>query len=183
MADEDLELDLSGGDEGGGGGKTKLIIIIAVVLLLVIGAAAFFLLGGDDAEDKKTDTSEAVEEAPEEAGEADAVDGEPGTEPIFVDLKEAFTVNFPGRKTHYLQLKLSMVSKKQTVIDAIVYHTPVISNNLLLIIASQPFKKLKTSKGRKALRQVLLEEVRKVVKDNAKLEGVDNLYFTNFVLQ
>jgi flagellar protein FliL len=172
MADEDLDLDLSEGEGGSGGGKKKLIIIIAVVILLVGGGAAFFLMGGEDSAEQ---TAEGDEEAEEKE--------KPLAEAIFVSLTPAFIVNFPGKKTRYMQIDLSVMSRKQEVIDAITYHLPVIRNDLLVTIGSQSLAKLKTAKGKDELRQILLDQLIKIISEQAELEGVENVYFTKFVMQ
>jgi flagellar basal body-associated protein FliL len=52
-----------------------------------------------------------------------------------------------------------------------------------LILSSQTLDALKTTKGKDELRALLLEEVKKVVSENAELEGVENIYFTGYVMQ
>ncbi|MBT5231585.1 MAG: flagellar protein [Methylococcales bacterium] len=175
MADEDLDLDLSEGDEESGG-KKKLIIIIVAAVILIGGAAAFFLMGG---EDTSTDP-DAAEESTEEA-----VDEGPISEvPIFAEIQPSFVVAFTSkRKVRYLQVSLSVVSRKQKVIDAVNFHMPVISNDVSLLIGMQKFSALKTTKGKNALRAALLAEIQRVVKENSELEGIDNVYYTSFIMQ
>lgn len=151
--------------------KMLLIIIIALVVVLVGGgAAAFFMLSGGD-KDKK----EGEAEASEEAAHAPA---------IYFDMKPPFIVNFQvnGRQ-RYVQVSLSVMTRKQAVVDLIQKHMPLIRNNLVMMLSSQDFEVLRTPEGKESLRQATLEDIQKIVTEETGEPGVEQVLFTNFVMQ
>ncbi len=172
--EEDLKLDTP--DNSAKPGKKKLlIIIIAVVLVLLIagGAAAFFLLSGD----KKA----------EDSGEPQAEAAAPAEVPIaltYHKLEPEFIVNFQvmGRQ-HFAQVGLIVVTKKQSVIDAIAVHNPMLRSEILRIIGEQGYEQLRTAMGKDELQKQLKEKLAALLKENANADGIDDVLYYNFILQ
>ena len=149
--------------------KMVLIIIIAVLVALLAGGgvAAFFMLSGGD--DKK---AEASEEAPKQ------------TPAIYFDFKPPFIVNFQVKgRQRYVQISLSIMTRKPAVVDALQKHMPLIRNNLVMAFSSQDFDVLRTPEGKETLRQTALEEIQKVLTEETGEPGVEQVLFTNFVMQ
>ena len=149
--------------------KMMLIIIIAVLVALLVGGgvAAFFMMsGGDDKE------SSAAEQTPTQ---------QPA---IYFDFKPPFIVNFQinGRQ-RFAQISLSIMTRKGSVVDALQKHMPLIRNNLLMVFSSQEFDALRTPEGKEMLRQQVLEEMQKVLNEEIGEPGVEQVLFTNFVMQ
>tara|TARA_R110002096_G_scaffold5085_31_gene23778 strand:+ start:2410 stop:2904 length:495 start_codon:yes stop_codon:yes gene_type:complete len=153
-----------------GGSNKKLIIIIAVVVLLALGGggAAFMLSGGDDA---------AV--AGEEAAPAAAAD------PIYIPLDPAFVVNFQDKnqKTKFLKAELNVVTYNEDVPEAVMKHMPAIRNNLILLFSRQLYEDLLPHEGKEVLRAEALAEVQSVIEKQVTGSGIEDLFFTSFVMQ
>jgi flagellar FliL protein len=164
MADED-NLDI-GEDSGKSGGKKKLIIIIALVVLLGGAAAAFFLFSGYG--EPKMSEEEALAKAPS----------------IYLPLDPAFTVDFmvDGRQ-RYVQLSMTVKSKRAEQINAVTLHMPLIRNSLVLLFSSQSFADLQTENGKIALKQASVDVINGILEQETGLGGIDNVLFTNFVMQ
>jgi len=174
---EELDgLDL--GEEKESSKKLYIIIGGALGLLIAVGAALYFM-GFFSSDESANKEGEAAEEVLEE------VVLEPA---IYFDLKgadeKAFIVQVQSPNIKMLQVSISVMSRKQEVIDVIKKHLPRIRNNLLLLLASEDPEKLKTSKGKEKLRNKILQEIQKIVEDETdEKEGVEGLYFTGFVMQ
>lgn len=151
--------------------KKLIIIIAAVVLLLGGGGGAYFFL---------------LAPAPQQLGE----DGEPivaaPTGPmLYLDMSPAFIVSYPyqGRQ-RYLQASLSVMSRDQAALDAIVEHMPVIRHNLLNLFTAQMLDVAESpSSGIEELRNLATEEVKAILHHEIGRDGIEEVLFTSFVTQ
>lgn len=152
------------------GGKKKLIIIIVGALLVAgLGAgAAIMLMGGD-----KTDaTEEVVEEAKPEKGD-----------PSYVEFK-AFTVNLgPDDPVGFLQVQLNVLTYFSEVEEELETHKPLIRNNLTLLFGQQKSADLRSSEGKQMLQNKVKESVQEVINKYGSGGEIENVFFTNFVMQ
>ena len=174
MADEDLDVTA---EEGAKGGKGKLIIIIvAAVLVLAIGGGAAFFLLSDSSEDDAAAADSA--ETSQDVGAA-------ATGPaIYLKLDPAFVVDFiVDGKQRYLQLNLTVKSRDQAQIDAIKIHMPLIRNSLVLLFSSQVFSELQSTEGKLALKDASVESINTILQQETGAAGVEDVLFTNFVMQ
>ena len=69
------------------------------------------------------------------------------------------------------------------MIDQVKEHGPAIRNGLVMLFSSQDPVTLNTRDGKEALRKQSLDEINKVLKEQSGLTGVENVYFTSFVMQ
>ena len=184
MADDDNN---NGEEQEKPKSKMLLIIIIAVLVVLLIGGgvAAFFMLsGGDDP---------VAEES-----------SEPAQKPaIYFDFKPPFVVNYQWKgRQRYVQISLTVMTRDAAAIDLINTHMPLVRNNLVMILGAQDFETLRTTEGKEALRQTMLEEIQKILLEEsggapaAPTDGeeaglmagnggpvIEQVLFTNFVMQ
>ena len=156
-----------------GKGKLKFIIIIVVALLLAIGASVggtWFFLHKSAAK-----TEEHPAEAAAPTGKAPA---------IYEPLAPAFVVNLDqnGRQ-RYLQVSITLMTRDKAGLDALKVHMPVIRNNLVMLFSGQSFDALATPIGQEMLRQKATASVQEVAQKEVGKLVVDQLLFTNFVLQ
>lgn len=172
MAEDGLDV---GAEEGKKGGKKKLIIIIVAALLVLGGggaAAYFFLFSGDDAESAEGESA-AAEEMVQTDGPA-----------IYLELEDPFVVDFMvSGKQRYLQLNMTLKSRDQGQIDAVKLHMPLIRNSLVLLFSSQSFDELQTLEGKQALKASAVETINKILTEETGLGGIEDVLFTNFVMQ
>lgn len=178
MASE-KELQLDDGEEAPKGkSKLILIIIIAVVVIGVGVGAALFLMGGDDeaAEEEGAEEAAAEEAAPTVDAKAPA---------MYIKMKPEFIVNYQvGPRQRYLQIYMEAMTRSPQVAEALEMHSPMIRSNIIRIMSEQEFEFLRTPDGRTQLREMITEEVRRIVEQETGIEGaVEEVLFTNFVMQ
>ena len=75
------------------------------------------------------------------------------------------------------------MARNEEAIAAVQTHTPVIRNNLLMLMGSQTLADLTGVEGREALRQASLREVQDILETNTGDPGIEDIYFTSFVVQ
>ncbi len=164
---EDLDLDAKKP-----AGSKKLIIIMIVAGVLLIGASVgitMLLLGGGD----------KGEEAAEETAE------EKPSKPLYLPL-EKITVNLSQKgPARFLQVEMQVMAFDQATLDAVTEHMPVIRNDILVLLASQPFETLSTQEGKEQLRQQIMDKINSVLKvqGGMKEPSLQAIYFTSFIMQ
>jgi flagellar FliL protein len=68
-------------------------------------------------------------------------------------------------------------------IKAVTTHTPVIRNNLLMLMGGRTLAELTSTEGKEKLRAESLAEVQRILKGFDDKNDVEDLYFTSFVVQ
>ena len=159
---EDLDLDVKPES-----GKKKMVLVIAgAALLLAIVAVGltFWLVSGD-----------------ESAGEGSEVVAVPKAQYMEMDN---LVVNFAQRgPARFLQIQMQLMAHDPSVFQVVEQHMPVIRNNLGLLLADAKYEEVSTREGREALNQMILETINEVVQARSDKEGIQAVYFTNFVMQ
>ena len=158
-------------------GNTKKLIFMGVAALVLlsagVGGSLYFtgmLGGGSDA----TSAEEHVQEAPKEAEKV----------PIYFAFADPFTVNIETeRGLRFLQVNIELMSYQKEAIDAVQSHLPLIKNNLILLLSSQTYGDLVSLDGKETIRKLALDEIQGVLKKYHVEAKVEELYFTNFVMQ
>ncbi len=157
----------------------KLIIIIAVVLLAGGGGGAFFMMG-DKADEAVVAEAGGDADADAEEGEESATAGEA----VYFSLDPPFIVNFSGKsRARFLQVSIEGLTRDATVKEDITKHFPQVRNNLVLLLSGKTYEELNTQEGKSVLRKQVLKEVQKVLEAETGKEGVEDVYFTSFVMQ
>ena len=178
MPKEDLDLDIEAVQPEPKSGALKWIII-GVVGLLVLGGATYAALyfagviGGDEV------VAEAGVADPKEA----AKPAVPKAPQIYLPM-EPFVVNFDmNADVRFMQVTLQVAARDPAVIERVKEHTPAIRNGLVMLYSSQDPVVLNTRAGKETLLTQSLEEINKVLKEQAGSAGLENVYFTSFVMQ
>ena len=158
--------------EPGSKKKLKLIIIGAVALVLAIGlsvGATWFLMHKSE---PKPDPAAA-------AAQANAKQAA-----VFEAMTPAFVVSFNvnGRQ-RYMQVSITMLARNAADMEALKAHMPTIRNNLVLLFAGIPFDSLTAPVGMEMLRQKATASIQEVAQKELGKTVVEQLLFTNFVLQ
>ncbi|MFJ4371469.1 flagellar basal body-associated protein FliL [Pseudomonas japonica] len=153
-------------------GKLKLILLLVLALLLAIGlsvGATWFFL-------HKSDSKPAAEPAAAAANVKQPA--------IYESMSPAFVVNFnQNGRQRYMQVSITMQARDQAALEALKVHMPVIRNNLVMLFSGQAFESLATPVGQEMLRQKATASVQEVAQKEVGKLVVDQLLFTNFVLQ
>ncbi|BBP60812.1 MULTISPECIES: flagellar basal body-associated protein FliL [Pseudomonas] len=152
-------------------GKLKLIIVIVVGLLLAIGVsvgATWYFM-------------HSAQSKPAVAAEAAPVGKQPA---IFEPMAPAFVANYTqnGRQ-RYMQVSITLLGRNQADLEALRVHMPLIRNNLVMLFSGQNFDTLATPVGQEMLRQKATASVQEVAQKELGKVVIEQLLFTNFVLQ
>ena len=162
MADEDNQNESKGrGKERKSSGK--MMIIIAAVLVLVIGggAGAFFMMQSAEKEESEEN---AVKKA------------------LFLDL-EPFVVSLVGeRKSHYMQLELSLMTRHESVLVTIEENMPLIRNELIRFMSGMTYQDTLMAETPDVIRKQSLEKIQNLLADQQG-ELVEDVLVTNLVIQ
>ena len=93
-------------------------------------------------------------------------------------------VNFqnPG-PVRFLQVNVQVMARQKEVIEAVKEHMPAIRNDLMMLFSSQKYEIIKTREGKETLRQEVRGEIQKILTEHTGDGGVEQVYFTSFVMQ
>lgn len=149
--------------------KKKLILLglIGLVVLGIIGAGAWYFLSGDEDPDA---TPAPVAKAT----------------PIYHEVDAPFIVNFAvqsNNQVRYLQIKLKMMAREQSIIAAVALHEPAIVHNLLMLFYSQNYDDLNTAEGTQVLQQATLDNINALLREEGQSGELEAVYFTSLVMQ
>jgi flagellar FliL protein len=165
----------AGGESGSKKGGSKKTLIMAVVGLLAIGGGgAYFFMGSGDNNATVADGEELEEEAEEEAKST----------PYYFSLDPAFVVNFVGKgQARFLQVNIDGITRDSLLKEDITTHLPHIRNNILMLLSNKTYDELMTGEGKEKLRKDVLKEVNNILSDETGNEGIEDIFFTSFVMQ
>lgn len=158
----------------------KKIVLLAMVGLLVIGggAGAALYFGGflgqpADAALAQTEDGDVTSNS--------VASNEP---PTYLSLDPPFIVNF-GDETmlRYLQVGVAVMARDQKIIQQVTNNLPHIRNNLIMLFGNQDQKALNSTEGKETLRRQTLEEIQSILQKEIGKPGVEDVYFTSFVMQ
>ena len=150
------------------GGKGRLIIMAAGALVLAAGGAAGgFLIAG-----KASATAGPKKESAKPA------------EVKYFEIEKGFTSNLkePDR---YVEISVGVSSKtaEAGLGDAIKANDMAIRSAVLSLLAEQSADQISTLAGKQALQQNLKLAINDTLKSKTGKAGVDDVYFTNFIVQ
>jgi flagellar FliL protein len=162
--------------EGKPAGRMKLIILIVLAVIAAVGLSVggtWFFLGKQSAP------------SAEVAAEATAEPAVPVKLPaVYEELAPAFVVNFTHQgRARYMQVNVALMARDQAQLDALKVHMPVLRNRLVMLFSSTDFAALMTATGKEALRQQATASVQELAQKETGKPTVEQVLFTNIVLQ
>ncbi len=176
MAADDEQQNNDESTEGNASGGKKKLIILVVVGIILIGAS----VGG-------TITVLKMMQPPPvaEGGEMAEEEIEPPAKPaIYYPLKPEYILNIDARgRRRYLRLDLTVLTRDEDVIAAIELHRPTVDHTVNLIAGGQIFEEVQTAEGKELLRLQLLQELQMLFEKEIGKPGIEQVLFTNFVMQ
>lgn len=189
--DEDLELDTEQAPPPRKRSVVKIIMWSLISLLLVGGATAgglYFagMLPGFSAQDGGADNADASKDSKKKdaKGKGEKKKKEPKKPVIYQSLEPPFVVNFQDQtQVRFLQVSIEISSRDTDVVEAVKAHMPVIRSNLILLLSSQSFGDISAREGKENLRASALAEINMILKERTGRAGVEDVYFTSFVMQ
>ena len=197
------------GEEKPKGGKAKKLITISVGALVIAGAGAGAglyaansgMMGHAEKEDPNRPKLVERSEEPAEAAE-----GEEGKEPApkvgtvavksdvypvdpkkfevtYFPIEQNFTANLAD-SDGFVQVGLSLSTYYDgKVISNIKQQSVPIRSAVLLILSQQDGAVLSTHEGKKRLQDQIKKAINRVLREKEGFGGIDNVYFTNLVIQ
>ncbi|MCX4028919.1 flagellar basal body-associated FliL family protein [Endozoicomonas sp. SM1973] len=155
-------------EEAGGNKKLILFIVIAVLLIGVsIGVTLFLMMGGEE----EGGTTEQPTEPVKQPAAYQSLDP-----PFVIDF------NVSGRQ-RFLQVNLTVMGRDLEALEGLKKHMPLIRNNLVLLIGGFEYHSLQTEEGKEKLRESLTKSIQAVLEKEIGKPGIEQVLFTNFVMQ
>jgi len=185
VADETADETAEGTVAKKGGKKMVIIVVIAAVVLLAgLGGGAYLYFSKASSE-----TGEAGEEAHADQHEGKKKKVERAA-PVYVligDELSPFVVNLAGAsEADYLQVEVQVLVRDPHLQELIKLHMPALKAKLGALFSQQDSAEIKAAAGREQLRMQALGVVRELLKaqsDELTDEAIEDLFFTNFVMQ
>ena len=154
--------------------KKGMIIVIVLVAIIAGGAGvAVPMFLNKPAETAVDAEAEPVAETP------------PGAEALYRGIHPPLLINFLDErgKGRFLQMSLEVMSREQSVIDAMEAHDAVVRSQLILLFGDVQLADLNSREGKTKLLDMALEEINKILAEQTGESGVEAVYFTNLVVQ
>ncbi len=104
----------------------------------------------------------------------------------YVELKPSFVTNFGvSDKGHmsYVKADITVQVASRDAEYATRYHLPALRDRLVLLLARQDESTISSSMGRETIKAEALAELREVLSKEEGEDFIDDLMFTNFVVQ
>jgi flagellar FliL protein len=167
--------------------SNPMMIIIGgvLVLLLVIGGVlAFLLSGGEEEEMAKNGPTASAGASGGEAEERPSTFNSPRRKsslevgPMYE--MDQFIVNLMsdgGRR--YLKIKVNLELEDEAMVEEITSKLPVLRDTIIRIASSKSLEEISTQKGKDGLKDQIVNEINANMKDGK----INNIYFTDFVVQ
>ncbi|WP_176596683.1 MULTISPECIES: flagellar basal body-associated FliL family protein [Sphingobium] len=101
----------------------------------------------------------------------------------YFQLQTPFTSNMSDTDA-FAQISIAISTYYDIrVVEAIKAHEMAIRSQVLMMLAEQPVEALSTPEGKRALQSKIKAIINDILKQKTGYGGVDNVYFTNFVIQ
>jgi len=152
------------------------------------------VLAGETAEDvakahgggeggKHGDAGAAAGHAPGHGVDLPAPANPAAYQATYFQLQAPFTSNMSDTDA-FAQISIAISTYYDLrVIDAIKTHEMAIRSQVLMMLAQQPEEALSTPQGKQALQGKIKGIINDILKQKTGYGGVDNVYFTSFVIQ
>ena len=172
--------------------KKMIIVIVALVsVLLAIIILVVVIMSGNKSQKTDTEnTNEATGAKTEEKLEKSTVKNEaPGEadmrgRAVFYTIRPVFVVNFQqSKRAKFLQVNVDVMARDDNAIDDVIDNLPLIKNDLVKLFSSQTYDQLRTPEGKEDLRLQATKTVQEVLLRETGRPGVEQVLFTQFVMQ
>ena len=133
MAEENEAAEQAAEAKSGGGMVGKIINAVGILVLVIAGNIATNVIVRDFMPGFAPGA--AVSAADSEAEGDEAAEEEPKGPPIYLALDPPLVASIDdGESIRFLQITVEVMSRQQSALNAVVTHTPVIRNNLLMLL-------------------------------------------------
>lgn len=100
----------------------------------------------------------------------------------YLPIKPKLIVNLEGRR-RYLRTDIQLMIDGKENLERIRQYLPIIRHSLIMLFSDLPEKRVTNLEQREKLRRDALQEVRKVLDRYAGSEGIEDILFTEFLVQ
>ncbi len=157
------------------------LIALGVVAIIATNVGITLMLAQKDSVEEEVSTKSTAAQNGDEASVADETEQKIA---LYQKLEPTFVVNFQAEESlRFLQVTVELMARDEKVIAAVEQHMPVIRNNLIILFSSQDFTTISTRVGKERIRAQVLSEIQKILKEKTGQPGVEEVYFTSFVMQ
>ncbi len=104
----------------------------------------------------------------------------------YVNLEPGFVTNYgysDSGRLAYIRTDVSVQVNSQAAENAVIYHTPALRNFLVLALSRQDEDAVSTTEGRDNIRMEAMEEIREYLSEEEGETFVEDILFTNFIVQ
>ena len=188
------------------GGLIKIIIlVVAGIMLIAVGLGiGYFIFGGEPEPDPSAEVNQIIEgketEKKEKEESAEKKEGEEGEEGIItknvkevpeVDAYETTYFEFPGDFTtnlkgsrKFLQVSVGVSTQyDEKVMEVVDSHQLALRSEILSTISDFTEEDISGSDGKKKLSDRLMVVLNKKLETLKEFPGIEDVYFTAFILQ
>ena len=188
------------------GGLIKIIIfVVAGIMLIAVGLGiGYFIFGGEPEPDPSAEVNQIIEgketEKKEKEESAEKKEGEEGEEGIItknvkevpeVDAYETTYFEFPGDFTtnlkgsrKFLQVSVGVSTQyDEKVMEVVDSHQLALRSEILSTISDFTEEDISGSDGKKKLSDRLMVVLNKKLETLKEFPGIEDVYFTVFILQ
>ncbi len=183
--------------------RKKLLLLVGLGVLLVAisigGTVGVIKLISPKEPAVEAEDSEVTDSSAKTVKSTAAKTSEPVDPPLpasYLALKPNFTVNYDvGGRQRFLQTEITIMYRNTEVLKILELHMPAVRNGLVLLLSNQTFDDLQTVEGKEKLRAAALKIVQNIlikeqedtaekpIKDKSKIPNIEQILFTNFVMQ
>lgn len=188
------------------GGLIKIIIfVVAGIMLIAVGLGiGYFIFGGEPEPDPSAEVNQIIEgketEKKEKEESSEKKEGEEGEEGVIkknvkevpeVDTYETTYFEFPGDFTtnlkgsrKFLQVSVGVSTQyDEKVMEVVDSHQLALRSEILSTISDFTEEEISGSDGKKKLSERLIVVLNKKLEALNEFPGIEDVYFTAFILQ
>lgn len=128
-------------------------------------------------------TAASAEEA---SSESDVVENNSDKVIHYVELEPTFVTNYGVSDTgrlKYVKADITVMVHSKDAEAATRYHLPALRNTLVMLLSRQDDSTVSTATGREVIKAEAVAELREVMKSEAGEAYIQDLMFTNFLVQ
>lgn len=104
--------------------------------------------------------------------------------PLFYQMKPDFLINIANDKQiKFLQIQVQISSRNPQMIANYEAYSPLIKHELIELFSRKTFAELSTEAGKERMRKEALLVIRKIMKKETGKIGVEDVFFTSFLMQ
>ncbi len=103
---------------------------------------------------------------------------------MYTSLDPPFVMTYEVHgEPRFVQVSASVMARSAETIELVDANIPRIRHALIMLLGEQTYDELGTLEGKKKLRTAVLDEIRQIVRQEGQVPDLEDVFFTNFVMQ